>query len=349
MFKTAMTAFLALSLTFGAASANDTSFGGEGATLLPIENHEIAMVDEHIVIEGMPDKRPDFPKLKGWKTTCTFHFRNDSSSPQTITMGFPFPRPIDVDREGTQLEELDAKMKKVFLTPMIAKFTTKVRNVDVKSKEIEIKDPSSPYRNAWVWDVTFAPGETVEVVNTYEHEASGNSEYEQEITYVLRTGKNWKGGKIGRSLLEVKPNLDFYPVPGELAAEYEVQPKGARIEADGAFKKVIWDLKDFEPKSDLRIRFIPAEDFVKYRMESTLPEVVEPDGSCKELRILRNALYAWFGYSFKNADLKKHFEKQWWYKADPGFDLQKLSDLDRRALTGAAKVVKAAEKEKACK
>ena len=140
MLKPFLKVLLALSLTFGAAYANDTAFGGEGATLLPIKNDNIAMVDEHIVIEAIPETNPDYAKVKGWKTTCTFHFRNESSSPQTITMGFPFPRGIDVDSEGTRLEELSPEMKKRFLAPMIKKFTTKVRGADVASKEIKIKE-----------------------------------------------------------------------------------------------------------------------------------------------------------------------------------------------------------------
>ena len=111
---------------------------------------------------------------------------------------------------------------------------------------------------------------------------------------------------------------------------------------------MIWDLKDFEPDDNLSFRFIPAEDYVKYRINESLLGAIGSDNKCKGLRILRNALYAWFGYPFKSADLKQHFEKQWWYKADPGFDFQKLSDLDRKALLESVKLIKAEEKAQGC-
>ena len=72
LFQSMMKALLALTLTFGAAQANDTTLGGNGVTLLPIKNDNITMVDEHIVIDGIPTSNGS---VSGWKTHCTFHFR----------------------------------------------------------------------------------------------------------------------------------------------------------------------------------------------------------------------------------------------------------------------------------
>ncbi len=353
MFKLFTKALLAAALTFGAAQANDTTFGGEGVTLLPIENENITMVDEHIVLEGYQGTKN---KSDGWKATCTFHFKNETDKPQTITMGFPFHRYYEVSSEwgSDSWEEQKKTLSKDLITqlelPQIRSFTTKVRGAAVKSKEIKLEDKTSTYHNAWVWEVTFAPGEAIEVVNTYEHDYSGSVEGDEFINYVLKTGKNWKGGKIGRSLLEVRPKKDFVL---DFFREHQVLPKGAKIEADGQFKKVVWDLKDFTPETDLFFHFRPVTGLLQFaRTYLSNEEFFESrvdDQSCKSLRQGRNAYYAWFGYPFKSADLKAYFGKQWWYKEDPNFDIKKLPAAQQELIGLFAKYYKQLEKKNGCK
>ncbi len=351
MLKSLAKALLALSLTFGAAQANDTAFGGEGVTLLPIKNDNITMVDEHIVLEAV---KGNGLEIDHWKATCTFHFKNETDKPQTITMGFPFQRRYEAwcDTEESWKEErkqYEPKERITYEQPMIRSFSTKVRGADVKSKEIEIKDKRSPYKHAWIWDVTFAPGEAIEVINVYEHDPAGDTNGLQEINYVLKTGKNWKGGKIGRSLLEVKPNTEFVH---NFSHSISTLPKGAKLESDGKYRKLVWDLKDFKPEDDLYFSFYPLKAWRDIASTSTyslmLPDFIVEDPTCKDLRIARNRYYAWYGYPFKSADLKDYFKKQWWYQEDPNFDVKKLSTEAQEILGSSVRAINALEKEKGC-
>ncbi len=349
-----MKALLALTLTFGAAQANDTAIGGNGVTLLPIKNDNITMVDEHIVIDGVPTKDG---LVSGWKVHCTFHFKNETDKPQKLTMGFPFQRKIE-DLSGGEFPPEDPDPKKMspadkafYLAPFIKSFTTKVRGVAVKSKEIEIKDKRSPYGQAWVWDVEFAPGETIEVINTYEHESSSDP-IRYWVDYILLTGKNWKGGKIGRSQLEVRPNIDFFlddPLDyGVDEIKLEQSPKGVRMEQEGKFRKFVWDLKDFAPDEDLHCSFFPAQWALIYWKQMEKDDPFE-NYDCEDLRLMRNAYYAWYGYPFQSPDLKAHFSKMFWYKENPNFDIKNLSKVSQDLLMTSSKIIRAREQKKGCR
>ena len=354
MLKSLMKALLALTLTFGAAQANDTMFGGNGATLLPIKNNNISMVDEHIVLEAFP--RKDGPGIDHWTVTCVFHFKNETSKPQTVTMGFPFQRQYEHwldpgDDWKERRNDYTPEWQRIYEQPYIRSFTTKVRGVDVQSKEIDINDARTPYKHAWIWDVTFAPGEQIEVINVYEHEEAGTSNGDQEIHYVLKTGKNWKGGKIGRSLLEVKPNMVFQ---FSFLDPAEISPKGAHIEDDGQFRKIVWDLKNFTPKTDLYFHFDPMDVELYEHLSPDTPVLksgydFEEEETCKDIRIQNHIYRAWFGYPFKSADLKAFFKKQWWYRENPDFDLEKLPKYARNLIITEEADYNASVKAKGCK
>ncbi len=350
MFRSLLKIFFALILLCGGAGANDTSFGGEGSALMPISNDQITMADEHIVLDGVP--ATDFPALQEWHVTCTFHFKNESKAVQKVTMGFPFPRTIDLQSEARpeNLENLDPELQKEMSEPEIRDFTAKVRGLPVAPREIAIKSKASRYGRAYVWDVEFAPGEAIEVVNTYKHYTSYSAELFQFVTYVLRTGKNWKGGKIGRSLIEVRPHLHFKEVDRGMSAYGLNRPKGYRYEADGIFVKVVWDLKAFSPDSDLYYAFVPTTEPWDEDLKALEARILRnPDASCKDLRIMRNAYYATKNYPFKSADLTQFFKQYSWYEPNPQFNPKKLSVVESGDLFSHVNAVKAIEKQKGCK
>ncbi len=55
------------------------------------------------------------------------------------------------------------------------------------------------------------------------------------------------------------------------------------------------------------------------------------DKSLRELAILRNTIFARYGWSgFRKAWLLEHFQKQPWFKPNPSFSYKMLSDVDRK-------------------
>jgi hypothetical protein len=78
---------------------------------------------------------------------------------------------------------------------------------------------------------------------------------------------------------------------------------------------------------------------------ATLDRILAPGElrklSLRDLRVLRNTIYARRGRPFKSPLLRKHFEGMSWYKVDAGYTDKRLSANDRRNIA----LIKSAENE----
>ncbi len=54
------------------------------------------------------------------------------------------------------------------------------------------------------------------------------------------------------------------------------------------------------------------------------------DLSGRDLRLLRNLVFARRGRPFKDPELREHFSRMAWYQADPKYTDQRLTRLDHR-------------------
>lgn len=356
-----------LALCGHGAFANESVFGGAGVNLMPIKNDQIRMADEHVILQQT---------TSGWHIEVTFHFKNDTDKKQKLLVGFPF--------RGHYLDPLmgydDYDERKT------RNFKATVRGKPVKTRQIKLEQPKPPvkegddeefddevdeepyYTHAYVWDVEFAPNEQVEIFNSYDQGESYTPFGVYNVYYILMTGKNWKGGKIGRSLIEVRfiedvvlchdarSASDGEPVGEWSPCEDPVEPDsppGYRLEGKGRNLKVIWDLKDFTPEEDLDLNFTHRYAYLEKRLLKW--EDLDPDTesnkklSCNDLRIIRNTYYAILGYPFKNAELKAHFGKQPWYKPNPEFDLKKMPARQRDWLKSKLGDVRDIQKRRGCR
>lgn len=77
-----------------------------------------------------------------------------------------------------------------------------------------------------------------------------------------------------------------------------------------------------------------------------LDEVISAKGlgnmSRRDLRILRNTIYARHGRPFKSEILQEYFDRMEWYRIDPHYSDQKLTKVDRRNI----QIVLSVEKER---
>ena len=51
--------------------------------------------------------------------------------------------------------------------------------------------------------------------------------------------------------------------------------------------------------------------------------------SKNDLKIMRNEIYARYGYIFKTSDMKEHFESQSWYNPQHTDVTSKLTDIEK--------------------
>jgi len=291
------------------ATANDTAFGGNGAALMPIETTEIEMVAEKVVMRADEEKNR-------WDVTCDFTFRNHSDEPVELKVGFPFPDYDPEEEMGDYTLPEGAKMPKPG-EPFVWNFEVAVDGERQKSDRIEIEpnvDAGLYYDHAWVWDVVFPPGETTKIRNTFHHGMTRDSMGFIHAAYVLKSGAMWRGGEIGRSQLEVHAPADWI-----VNTEAGITPDGQRVDYGDEATRVTWDLKDFAPSEDLFVSFISrealAQQFISNKIEYEDLETL----SDADLRLYRNAIYAHYGYVFRDDALSEHFAKSWWYVPDEDF------------------------------
>jgi hypothetical protein len=304
----------AVELAASAASANDVAFGGAGADLVPLAEDRVQMLSEDILIERMAPGGYEILGDGYWRVRATYRFRNLAAETVRVQMGFPEPAcPEDGDCTFTGFEEM----------------TTTVRGAAA-----ELRAGAVDRRNPWaehidkvhVFDVTFAPGETVEVVHAYRH---GLTEYVnggEDLTYITRTGALW-AGRIEDARFRIR--LPFRPWGISLGPWGPQLARFAETRVDGR-PQVNLELQrtDWEPEHDLNLSFGPG--FPTLETPSLIDgcpapgELFDQDLSIAaidvadlvertqalsdaQLRICRNAVFAHHGKDFDDPALDRFF------------------------------------------
>ena len=328
-------AILILFSSLSCALANDTAFGGSGSAPMPIGQTEIEMVSEHIVIEGK-----DIGNEKGegrWDVTCDYTFKNTSGKEISLSVGFPFP----VYDEEIPVSIPKGKSVKVG-EDLVYDFKVLVNGKEVPYKKTKISANEAKglfYKWAYIWEMKFAPNETLKVRHNYTTGVTWDVMGYSWASYVLKTGAGWKSGRIGSAKLEVVPNemvktcSDIDP-----KADYlRVKPSGMKVKGSGDEMRFVWELNDFNPTEDLDICMQTRKN---YALRNVLfPIAVYGDVekemaklSSDELRKLRNTVFARHGRMFNDLQLQEYFDKQWWYKRNTEYTDAMLTDDDRRII-----------------
>lgn len=337
----ALASVLALSVAPGAL-ANDGAFGGSGVHPMPLDNTDVRMVDEIVTL------RLD-PAADAWNVRCSFVFENTSDEAVKVTIGFPFPV---ADEHMEYVTPKGVKAPKGS-EPLVWDFTTEVRGKRVKARRGETAvNPDKPdmvYDFAYLWDVTFAPGERVHIVNTYRHGVSVVVGGLKFADYVVRSGTTWKGGEIGHARLSVEvPNDRWIPCPeSETGEKGFARPPGAVVSplhGEPGFA-VHWSLANFAPTEDVHVCFLDLNVYRKVHFHTQLTDVDLDTLDAAGLRLMRNTIYALHGHVFSDAELRAHFASQWWYRPDPTFSPKRL-DREERELIQAIQAREKALTEK---
>jgi len=303
------------------ASANDTAWGGTPGNLFPIQTTEVEMVEEHVILQQNS-------KQNSWDISVEFSFKNTSDKPVELTMGFPF-FVVDEDNEGGDFNQPKGSKPLKQNDPVVWDFSNTIDGVSTKFKKQEVKlnekHPDLYYKWAYVWPMKFKAGQTIKVVNKYRQGITADSSGHILPNYILMTGGMWKGGKIGRSRIDILGDDDAIPCGPN---DGQITPPGSRLDKTDAGPALRWDLEDFAPKTDVEGCFLS-------RSQSRMMEFSGLQGTdlkgltAAELRVLRNTVFALHGYTFKDADLQKHFEKQRYYYPRKSFKQSDLSKEER--------------------
>lgn len=315
------------------AYADDSAFGGTGASPIPIKQTAVRMVNEHIVLYGVGIYQPNLGGA--WKVSCLFTFQNMLNKTLRFRMGFPFPV-----RDKFGEVAIPAGYKVKVDGPLVYGFSVQVDKKPIAFKRYKISpNPKHGlyYQNAYIWDMLFKPKQIVKIQHQYLMGINGNALGQTIVSYILKTGGLWYEGRIGRVRLEVIPN-----VPTRLCREVKTSAmlhipsslQGVKIIGTGSKRKYVWDLHNFKPTQDLDLCLQTGRDYVRYRFIYPLisNELNLNKMSAEQLRILRNTIYAQYGRTFKDAKLQAYFDKQWWYMRDPHYTNTMLNQSDYSAI-----------------
>ncbi len=317
------------------SAANDTAFGGNGALPIPIANESIGMISELINISGKELQNKD----GRWLYHCQFTFKNFTPNKQTLQMGFPFP--LNMEDQAIAIPKGSTSQPG---DPLVYDFkvTTSTGPISaVRSKISSNKDKDLVYEEAYIWPMSFEPNQTIKIEHTYSSGATHDVQGFTWVSYVLKTGRLWRGGQIGRTRLVVSPNT-----PTRLCSEISQQYKdiespilpGMKIIQEGKYRRYSWDLEHFEPKRDLSLCLQTGRDYIRFQLvypligASTYNIPSLKTISQSELKKMRNSIFAQYGRIFKSPELQQYFNQQWWYEPDSNYSDSLLSKEDKEAL-----------------
>lgn len=324
--------------------ADDTAFGGSGSSPMPIEKTDIKMVDEHINIQGHQIDRSD---MQGeWKVTCDFTFENTTDKPITLNVGFPFP--ID-EADGNVTAPAGMPVKQG--DALVHDFSVTVDGQPVtatKQKIASNPEKGLHYTDAYIWEMHFEPHQILRVHHNYITGITFNVLGHSIVSYVLMTGGMWQDGTIGDAKLQVVPNtptrLCSELVSNGNSLEYlKPHPEGVKIVGTGRDRKYVWNLINFQPKSDLDVCLQTGKDYVRYNFVYPLINMAggQPIDlnkmNANQLRLLKNTIYAQYGRQFTDPELQTYFNKQWWYEPNLKYADNLLTKEDQQALAVIAK------------
>ncbi len=334
------------------ALANDGAFFGQGSTVFPVKDDAIALDTEVLEIEqGGPTVGY---YVAHWKVTVTYTFRNTTKAPVTVQMGFPEwceATPDTMDQpEGTPCAGWT-----------ISDFRVQIDGEPGPKVTVKTAEPGKgpladlEYGRVHTFPVAFGPEQTRTVRHTYRHATAITSPWCSDLYYILQTGALWKGSL--RSLdITVKTHADFDGDPGyneHWIKGTEGRPKAAVTANPNGGQTLKWRLESVEPKHDLAVSFCEPKKMMA-RMEAATDVVYMEPGEvgmwdAAQLRVMRNTIYAAYGYAFKSADLKAHFAKKPWYRPREDFDPAWLPapHLERVALIKSLEKKAKAKAEKA--
>lgn len=220
------------------AFADDAYLGRSAEGVFPTGETEVEMVAEEVTIDLLTSGPS--PGVEA-KATCVFTFRNTSAQPAEVLMGFPGEYSEQYREENLGGQGYAATVRD---------FTAAVDGTEVpvtlETGTLGPEEESQLFASWYTFPVSFAPDQTRVVVNTYRFVSPGNSIGDVYLSYVLRTGRYWKGG-IGRAKVTVRlgdvgPWQLVHLYPGD----WLVSPDG---------KALTWERQDFEPAYDLEVTY----------------------------------------------------------------------------------------------
>ncbi len=339
--KTALASIAILFVTVS-SFGNDGVYLTRGSVIYPTRETKVSL-DKEVLSFTVRDKVAHVDIL--------FEFNNPESITRTLLVGFQAPSAGgDVSDSLSNLNQI--MNFTIIQDDRILPYELKVSECE----DCELKDPEDLYFSqfeqgifVFLFEITFKPGLN-QINHSYSFPASSNVAFNQFYNYILTTGSKWAGGTIKDLTINIDMGVNQYFYISEIfgqAADWSIIGTG-RItddkfnQGDDDSSRMIRTLsghlqikvKDFNPTKNIEFGIVSEHSFniwPIYYEKIRSGEIISIGDMTlsgaytkKELRLLRNTIYAQHGYAFNSNDLNEYFAQFGWYMPDPNLKMEAI-------------------------
>lgn len=313
MISSVIFVMLFFTLFTGGLSADDAwvEAGGGSVSMREGSNSNIQMVAESIRIDLYDEY---------FLTDASFVFYNYG---QTTDLQVGFPEFFSGTQEPNHLRS----------------FKTFVNDIPVPFTIIQGKDRGNVEIQRWyVKEVHFLSRSMTVSRVMYEAPMAQYGQY-RSAEYLYGTGRVWRDA-IGKLVIHIRDHSDHWIERIEFMTA-ENNRVDYLVENTNENTVTVF-VSNLEPSATDKFRVLfshlPKYDTSPMRLsekswkyDKVLLEQLELRFlSLPQLRILRNCIFAWHGYSFQSEDMQLYFGKEVWYEPDPTFSEELLTELERQ-------------------
>ena len=258
------------------------------------------MIKEDIVIKTFKDS---------CEVNCKFWFYNhDMEDKVYVEVGFPdnFADPL---HSSIPLKKFMAKVngKKVEVT--------KVKQKTEYVGEMEFT------KNWFVWYADF-PAQSVTFIENKYIGNWGGSYYSRFFSYEIGTGRTWfKNIKEGKIVFDhSKLATSNFVIEGDYPIDLVTKQYDDSL---------VITFENYLPDDNekVRIEFFSYWDFIQ---PGVYKNMLKHEKISKErARLMRNEVFARYGYIFSDQELDKYFKLKTWYTPNPAFSFDLLTDKEK--------------------
>lgn len=348
--KTAITTILTFILTIS-VYGNDGVYLTRGGIIYPTKESKISL-DREILSFSVQDKI--------CRVDILFEFNNPENVERKLMIGFQAPTAVgDVPNNISNTNQI-ADFK-IVANGQILPYILKA----AECEDCELNEPKdfqfSQFEQGvfvYLFELTFKPGIN-KINHSYSFPASSNVAFDQFYNYILTTGSKWAGGTIKNLTVNFDLGQNKYFYVNDIFgknANWSIIGSGKvtnkKFDNDEDSCRMVRvlsgslqiDVNDFRPLKNIEFGIICENsfitrptDFEKLKEEKAfsicgLSLDSETNYSKETLKILRNTVYAQYGYYFNSKDFKDYFSQFEWYIPDPNLTMEqiKLTEKEKK-------------------
>jgi hypothetical protein len=192
------------------------------------------------------------------------------------------------------------------------------------------------YEKWYTWNVSFEPGATVLVENTYYGDWGGRVDLTYNFEYLIGTAQTWLGTIGNGRVVFDYTNLASSLFLGTTYYSDNTLPEGLtrKIFPDSTVFSYENYLPDWEEVLSVRFLWISNSGLYEGNWDfEANPYLSRQDFDFNfpkaKLRLMRNEIFARHGYIFKDQDLQAYFAGKSWYRKDETFDFNELGRMEQ--------------------